>query len=217
MSILTIKESTAKALLPGANKFFQGGSFPTYGVLTGSHFTPGLTEVQLGKVTITAPGTASVIFSSIPQVYTTLCLYLHLLDTYVGSSYTVNLAVGNGSVDFGANYAIQQLWSIGTVPGAGAAVGQTSFNLGNVTTVTGAGSSVQRTTSVRTVIPYYSNTTWKKYLVSHCSSALSSAVNNVQDVLVGGEWANTAAINIMQLYAGLQFSTGTTVILTGIP
>jgi len=158
----------------------------------GSTYTP-LTTTTLGSAQ------ASVTFSSISGSYTDLVL----ICSGGANDSTIEIGVGNGSIDTGSNYSRTYLYGNGT-----SALSSRSSNI-SVTyetfgALTGIGSTILNFMN-------YSNTTTFKTIISRGNDASGNVVAQVS------LWRSTSAINIIKVagYNG-NLASGSTFTLYGI-
>ena len=160
----------------------------------GSTYTP-LATTTLGS------SATSYTFTSIPSTYTDLVLIASGAMNTGGDS-SVNIRVGNGSVDSATNYSCTLLDGDGT---SAASYRESTVNNLNI--------GIFNTANSVDIFQFqnYANTTTYKTILSrgNCSVYLRTAV---------GMWRSTSAINQIYLYnsAGRSFIAGTTFTLYGI-
>ena len=159
--------------------------------------------------TYTTSGSATnYTFSNIPQTYTDLVLvFKGSMSTFGG----IWMRVGNGSVDSGANYSGQGLYSPGGRNNDYNVYGLNALNATEYQAL-GWGIGIGVYESVcRTNIANYSNTTTYKTIIGRSDSYFYGAQMNV------GTWRSTAAINTIYLFAtGGNITNGSTFTLYGI-
>lgn len=158
-----------------------------------STYTPIATTTTSGSQT-------SYTFSSIPSTYTDLILVCNVSADVATS---VQIQVGNGSVDTGSNYSWTYVLGNGSTAVSGRASNSTYYLGGDLAT------------SVSTDITQffnYSNTTTNKTVLARGSAA---ALNTYATV---GLWRSTAAINTIKVYLETPryFIPGSTFTLYGI-
>lgn len=142
---------------------------------------------------------ASVTFSSIPSTYTDLML---VLSSTVASTGAIELLVGNGSVDTGANYSRTYLYGDGTNAVSGGASSQTLLYL--------TAGQTNFNTAIANFMNYSNTTTYKTII------ARGNDANNLTNASVS-LWRSTSAINIIRLTgASANLSANSTFSLYGI-
>lgn len=157
-------------------------------------------------ISATTLGSASnsVTFTSIPSTYTDLILVTTGKNS--NSFDAIDIRVGNGSIDSGANYGI-------TAMNGNGSAGQT-FADSNATSMTNMGitSSATLQTSIFHFMDYSNTTTYKTVLGR-------SNVTDFRVAVIAGLWRSTSAINQIQLRcdnASYNFTAGSTFTLYGI-
>lgn len=160
----------------------------------GSTYTPIATTTANGSI-------STYTFTSIPSTYTDLVL---VCNTSTAASYNLNVLVGNGSIDSGANYSDTYLIGDGSSATSGrhsnANAIQTSYSNANA-----LGNQIIQFFN-------YANTTTYKTIISRASQAGTNASAYV------GLWRSTSAINQIQVLAtgSNNFTAGSTFTLYGI-
>lgn len=140
-------------------------------------------------------------FSSIPSTYTDLIL---VAAFGIDNPASLNLNVGNGSVDTGANYSWTYVRGDGTAASSARGSNDTRIFSGESNT-----SNMQ--TNIIIHFQNYANTTTYKTSISRFNQSTKVAQATV------GLWRNTAAINRIRLTAGgSDFIIGSTFTLYGI-
>jgi hypothetical protein len=160
----------------------------------GSTYTPIATHTIPSDIT-------SYTFTSIPSIYTDLVLVGALSNDFPAS---LNLNVGNGSIDTGNNFSWRYL------AGNGSTVeNDNASNNGRI--LAGVCSSSLGQYNVIINFMNYANTSVKKTIVSRANDTSGKTSATV------GLWSNTAAINQIRLIAnGSLLKTGSTFTLYGI-
>jgi hypothetical protein len=148
--------------------------------------------------------TNTVTFTSISQNYTDLILVCTGRNSTAYDA--IDIRVGNGSLDTGANYAII------AVNGNGA--NAQSFRESNATSMTNMGitSTSKEQVSIYQFMGYSNTTTYKTVLGR-------SSVTDFRVAAIIGLWRSTSAINTVSLRcdnASYNFTTGSTFTLYGI-
>jgi hypothetical protein len=144
---------------------------------------------------------ASYTFTSISTAYTDLILVCNIKTD---AASTIKIAVGNGSIDSGANYSYTYLLGNGSAASSSRYAGDTAIYSGYAST-----SNLQENLIVQ--FNNYSNTTTKKTTLHRYNDSSTAAT------AVVGLWNSTSAINTIQLIAlGNNLATGTTMTLYGI-
>jgi hypothetical protein len=141
----------------------------------GSTYTPIATTTTSGSQT-------SFTFSSIPATYTDLILVCNVAAD-VGT--TVQIQVGNGSVDTGSNYS----WTYVLGNGSTAVSGRAS----NSAYMLGGDLATSASTDI-TQFQNYANTTTYKTVLARGSAAALNVYASV------GMWRSTSAINTIKVF-----------------
>jgi hypothetical protein len=168
---------------------------------------------SIQTVTVGAGGAPSITFSSIPNNYK------HLQIRWIGrvtaptSDENLQMRVGSGSIDSGANYSQHYIYGNGTSALAGGNANFTGSNLGRLT---GANSTAGNFGAGIIDIIDYANTGKNKTFRS-----ISSNDQNGQGLnwIASGAYFNTVAINTIQfnqLYGSGNFAQGSQFALYGI-
>jgi len=161
------------------------------------------TMTPIATTTLTT-ATATVTFSSIPQVYTDLVVVAHVKGGNAGGA-EVYLMQFNG--DTGTNYSRTELYGNGTSAASTRASNNTSGRAGRIS---GSGSS-EYVINTLNIMNYSNTTTYKTWLVRENEAASWTAA----DV---GLWRSTAAITSIALFSNSSYNTavGSTITLYGI-
>lgn len=157
--------------------------------------------------TVLGTGSATVTFSSIPSTYRDLVLVMNCL----GTSTSVNTMYARFNSDSGNNYFGTSLYgtNTNTVASASNTTGQTEINISDRSN---AGFNDTRRALYIVNFIDYSATNKHKTLIQRANSQPSGEV-----VLQGHRWANTSAINRIDLTAyGQSFAATSTFYLYGI-
>lgn len=172
--------------------------------------------VQITSQTLLAtanPSTSPVTFSSIPAGFGSLMLIGFGRSQKAGT--TSDPITMQFNSDTGANYETQFQFTTGTSVTASQLTGQTS---GDVAELTPAGAIANYSASFSLLIPGYANTTfyksWQSRYMMHANGAV---VGNINNNMLTGAWASTAAINRIDLLTGSSWVAGSQVRLYGIP
>jgi hypothetical protein len=152
--------------------------------------------------TISASGTTSATFTSIPQTYTDLVMVWGGSTSTTGQD--VRFQVGNGSVDTGGNYSFTYLTGNGTTASSARGIRPATYILTQVS---------NGTASNNTFVWHfmnYANTTTLKTVLCRASSAESTSIV--------GLWNSTSAINTINVFptGSTTFTAGSTFSLYGI-
>lgn len=184
------------------------GVDPTDGATVGQVAAlSGLTLIA--SSTVSGSSVATIDFSSIPDTYTHLRLYIIARGTNA-SAQLMNVRFNN---DSGANYGMGRGQRSG--PSAWAADGVASGTAANVGTAAGSGAAAGDAMVHFVDIPFYAGTTWNKVTLAMRGGGLFSSQPGIG--VVGGVWNSTAAINrITLLLAANNFDIGSVVYLYGI-
>jgi len=145
---------------------------------------------------------SSYTFTSISGSYTDLIL-IGAFST--DSPCSINLNMGNGSIDTGSNFAWTYIRGDGSTAGSSKATGEGRIFSGETNTA-----NLQ--TNIIINFQNYSNTTNNKTSISRYNHSTKAAQETV------GLWSNTSAINQIRLTAagGSNFNTGSIFTLYGI-
>ena len=164
----------------------------------GNTYTP-IATTTLGSAA------SSYTFSSIPGTYTDLVLVVSgKYSTGTTGTTTVQIQVGNTSLDTGANYSIVYLNGSGSAATSGVVGGTTSSGIGELENNSGNPGTV--------IAQYcnYANTTTYKTMLARANTSGSWV-----QVMVN-LWRSTAAINTIKVFSTATFGIGTTFTLYGI-
>jgi hypothetical protein len=161
------------------------------------------TYVALNKQTV-AVAASNITFSAIPATYTDLVL---VLQGAMVANARVDIYVGNGTVDTGANYSNTSLFANG--------VATTTTSLRNATTSSMQGmfdSMGTGTNQVNSITHFqnYANTSVRKTVMGRFNSNSNGAG------MFSGLWRSTSAIDIITLTGTSNFAVGTTASLYGV-
>jgi hypothetical protein len=142
---------------------------------------------SIATTTVGSGGAASVTFSSIPATYTHLQIR-GITNSSAGGGSSINMQVGNGSIDTGSNYAWHQIYGDGTSPVANAGTTQTSIRAIPYDSVT----STSFSAFVIDILDY-ANTS--KYKTTRTLTGVDT--NSASGIIVfrSGLWQSTSAIN----------------------
>ena len=142
---------------------------------------------SIATTTVGSGGTATITFSSIPATYTHLQIR-GITNSSAGGGSSINMQVGNGSIDTGSNYAWHQIYGDGTSPGASAGTTQTSiraiaYDSGTPTSFSGF------------VIDILDYANISKYKTTRTLTGVDT--NSASGIIVfrSGLWQSTSAIN----------------------
>lgn len=171
--------------------------------------TAGATYEPIATTTLTSTA-SSVTFSSISGSYTDLIISGRIIGTI--SSY-LNMQVGNGSVDTGANYSITTL--IGRYNQGSDEAGGGQYTSTNAIYPFGDTWYSTNPTVFSINLQNYSNTTTNKTILIR--SGAYGTTNYIGTAITVGSWRSTSAINIITLSAGSStFAAGSSFTLYGI-
>jgi hypothetical protein len=145
---------------------------------------------------------SSVTFSTISGAYTDLVLIANLSNATTTNAY---YRVGNSSVDSGNNYSETWLRGNGSAAASGGRTSNDAFLLFNADNI----SQDEWTTNI-IHLQNYSNTTTNKTAIYRMNSAANFTYATV------GLWRSNSAINIITIYSGGNFKSGSTFSLYGI-
>lgn len=155
---------------------------------------------------------ASVTFSSIPSTYRSLELHILARCDVVATSATGHIRFNSDST---AIYNTQQVGAFGASVTGAEVINGTSAQWGDIA----AASATASAASIAVItIPWYTNTTFWKFLVSKqgMSTAATTATTFSKQWI--GHWRNTAAINAITLLpASNNFIAGSSFALYGLP
>jgi hypothetical protein len=161
--------------------------------------------------------TASWTESSIPSSYDHLYLVMSTRTKTGYTTDTLNLQVGNGSIDTGTNYSDTRLYATGTSVSSSRSTGY--VYLTNIHTA--ALNTTADTFGSATVwIPNYTNTTgFKAFLISVGKENASTGAGEWYAQVEAGLWSSTSAITDIKVYSTggdlVQYSTFTLYGVTG--
>jgi hypothetical protein len=161
------------------------------------------TYVALSKQTVSVAA-ANITFSAIPATYTDLVL---VLQGAMVANARVDIYVGNGTVDTGANYSNTSLFANGV------ATTTTSLRNPSTSSMQGMFDSVGTgTNQVNSITHFqnYANTSVRKTVMGRFNS------NSNGTGMFTGLWRSTSAIDIITLTGTSNFAVGTTASLYGI-
>lgn len=168
----------------------------------------------IGSVILGTTAT-SFAFSSIPQTYRHLVMYITSQSVYP-SAITANLNFTfNG--DTGANYSSATYYSAGNGSPQGLSNNAATSIWGGISWTTAGGANTMPGRNI-IWIPDYLNTNWYKGLISSMEAYDGVTTNGWFSGRGGGGWHNTAAINAIQVTdaTGFALSVGTTASLYGM-
>ena len=166
------------------------------------------TMTLIGLVTVGSGGAATIDFTSIPSIYTDLCLKISYREVYASTFLTPNIYL-NG-VNTGTSYFGCRLEGNGTSTGSGY---YTSGAKATAENINASLSTASVFTSAEIYIPNYAgsnNKSWSMDIVTEANAILSYAD------LHASLWSNTAAINRVTLEAPSMFAQYSTAYLYGI-
>lgn len=154
---------------------------------------------------------ANINFSSIPQIYRSLEIWMVSRSDTAATSTNGQIRF-NG--DISAIYDSQQLTGNATTAAAFETVGGTLGFIGEVT----AASSTANAASVSVIrIPFYRGTTFWKDWISNHALTVSTGSAGVHSKQWTGRWRNTAAITSIDIFPGAgNFIAGSSFVLYGI-
>jgi hypothetical protein len=180
-----------------------------------SSVTPAVATAYESIASATGTGSSGTItFSSIPSTYQHLQLRVISRSTSASSSgEALNLRLGAGSIDTGANYARHYIYGEGTTVAAAGSASASTIQM--ITSVAGGGatSGIQGVTIID--IHDYASTT--KYKTVRAFTGVDFNNANGALALVSGLWMSTSAVGTLRLYHNTDsFTTGSTFALYGI-
>lgn len=164
------------------------------------------TMTLIQSVTVGSGGASSIDFTSIPSIYTDLCINLSLRDSQGGTANAAYVSFNGSTSSFSARYLQGQ-------PSLSPQVNSGSLArfIGNAVS---SGATSSTFASIQLYIPNYAGSTNKSY------SADAVTENNATEAfsnLVAGLWSNTAAINQVTVSAsGGTFVQHSTAYLYGV-
>lgn len=202
-----------------ATKMGIGSSTPGVGQVLGCPATAGTTAwtgslLQLSKNTLSG-ATATVDFTSISASYSSLLIQIIARGSTAALSDAVLMRVGTGgTIDTGSNYDWSGLYGNASAASYGTegAVAASSATVGYMTANTGPSGE---SGLIDLIIPNYAATTYNKRWRSISSYRSGTTTATVWEETLGGNWRNTAAINVIRFFCAANFATGSTFILWG--
>jgi hypothetical protein len=166
------------------------------------------TFVKIATVTVGAGGAATMVFSSIPQTYTDLCIKMSARGTNT---------IGETKVTFNAisaNYDVRVLYGDGANPASTNYLASTTLQLLGTNNRSSSGASTFSSTEL--YIPNYAGSTNKSLSVDAVTEDNVTSGATTQIGLHAGLSANTAAITSVTLAAAANFAQYSTATLYGI-
>jgi hypothetical protein len=150
----------------------------------------------IAKQTIGAGGAASVTFSSIPQTFTDLKIVVSARSSASSKNTDCSVRIGNGSVSTSSIYSYRELTGNGSSAFSGSGTSD-KFN----TIINAATSTSSTFSNFEVYLPNYTSSNNKSLSVD---AVIESNENDaaIQVRLQAWLWANTSAINIIQLFPG---------------
>jgi len=137
---------------------------------------------------------ASVTFSTIPQIYRHLELWITARVTEATTNDYIRIRF-NG--DTAAHYDFQHSTGTGTSNVTSSSMAQTSLIVANVPG-TSAARSTQAGCGIARIL-HYTNTTWEKQVLVHNASVWDTTAGAAQMDIEGGAWRSAAAITQIDL------------------
>jgi hypothetical protein len=193
---------TPTGMIPVSNGTSWGlTALPTGGTGSGGGYT------LIADATVSVDG--SVIFTDIPQTYKQLHIVGRVRGSNNGTSDTLTIQVGNGSIDTGVNYSymLRQDGSAAANNRSDTAI----YIAGGI--ISGNSDTAGYFSDIRVDINYYTDSQFKTFEVQ--SSTYGAAYRSS---IGGGIWKSTAAINQIQIQ-GLalgKLETGSRISLYGL-
>lgn len=140
-----------------------------------------------------ATGTGSsgtITFSGISQVFNHLTIYGVGRSSKAGTGADdMRLTFNN---DTGNNYAVQYVYGTGGTPSSAQSTAQANIVAAQLST---AGDVASYPSTFKIDIPFYTNTTFFKSLLTHFAYSGSGSITGLGDLHGNGTWASTAAIS----------------------
>jgi hypothetical protein len=163
------------------------------------------TFTKIASVTVGSGGASSIDFTSIPSIYTDLCVKVSIRDNYPYEWGQVNMRFNGSST----GYSGIQLQGTGSATGS-----SSSSSWGTTYIVSGRGTGANATANTfgnsEIYIPNYAGSSYKSISTNDATENNGTAA--FLDV-VAGLWSNTAAITSISLfdtgYTIQQYSTAT--------
>ena len=167
------------------------------GNLSAAVFGLGATQGDYESIaTVTATGSSStVLFTGIPSTYQHLQLRFIVRDNNTSSDNGVNVRVGNGSIDSGANYAFHRLRGNGA---SASADGYASQTAGNLVTASASATADSYSVGVIDFLDYRDTNKYKTFRNLH-----GYDFNGSGSVwMISSLWMSTSAINQIEFSLG---------------
>jgi len=155
----------------------------------------------------------SITFSSIPQTYQHLQVRIISRDTTAtNADIPLNLRLGNGSIDTGANYARHYLEGNGTSVSASGVASASTIQMIRASAGGGSTANIHGVSIID--IHDYTSTTKNKTVRSFNGVDFNNA--NGALGLTSGLWMSTSAVNTLRVYLSTgSFTTSTSIALYG--
>lgn len=203
-----------------ATKVGIGSSTPAVGMALGCPTTAGTSVwtasmFQISKNTLSG-ATATVDFTTISNAYSALLIQVFSRGSAAVANDPVTMRVGTaGTIDTGANYDWSGIYgnaSVGSQNTEGA-VAATSATVGYQS---GSSGTANEAGMIEIFMPAYATTTFNKRWRSVSSWRTSTTTITTWQETMGGNWRNTAAINVIRFACGGNFAIGSTFVLWGL-
>lgn len=173
-------------------------SFIPLGFLAASGASTKTVFESIASVTVGAGGASTISFSSIPSTYKHLQIrgFAQCNRATYGTD-EINIQVGNGAIDTGANYSIHRVFGNGSAPEAGASSSSSYMQI-----ISGSGTG-NGNTYAASVIDFldYSNTNKTKSILALSGVDINGTIAGYPGYigLSSGNWRSTSAINEIQI------------------
>lgn len=185
---------------------------PILGIIASSQTASTLTAFE-SIATATGTGSSGTItFSSIPSTYQHLQIRILVRDTSAGTiASTVNIRMGNGTVDTTSIYPFHRLYGTGSSALASGNNSNTSIGL-NSLCVNGGTTADIHGTAIIDIHDYASTSKYKTVRTFGGQDRNGSG----EISLYSGLFQSTSAVNIIQIYTSNNFASSSTFALYGI-
>lgn len=186
---------------------------PILGILASSAFPQVGDFESIATVTVGAGGQSTVDFTAIPSTYKHLQVRCFTRDARAVTINTLNMRVGNGSIDSGNNYSAHSMQGDGSTASSGG--GATTSSM---TFMVEPGASATASTFGATVIDLIDYANTNKYKTFRALSGVDINAAGGYVEIVSGVWVSTSAITNIQLFnnATANFSQYSSFALYGI-
>jgi len=166
------------------------------------------TFVKIQTVTVGSGGAATIDFTSIPQTFTDLQLFLSGRDTFAAVSVQGNIQFNGNST---TQYSFKRLRGSGSVADSYGETGGTSINWYNA--YPGANATASTFSNNQIYIPNYTSGN-NKYI--NMETVTENNATEAYAVLWTAQLSNTAPITSIKIYATTAFAQYSTATLYGI-